>query len=91
MKVTVLSNQTLTDVAIQVYGSVEGVFELARENGLQVTDRIEPGRVLEYQASKVINKQIVQYYAVQGISPATAFDKDLDSRIFDETFDLTFD
>lgn len=90
MKVTVLSNQSLTDIALQVYGSVEGVFMLASENGLNVTDKIKVGQTLEYDVENIINKRIVQYYAENDIHPATAFEGDLDYRIFDETYDLTF-
>ena len=38
MKVTVMQGQSLVDIAMQVYGSAEGVFILAKENGLSVTD-----------------------------------------------------
>lgn len=90
MKVTVLQNQTLSDIALQVYGSLEGVFVLATDNDLSVTDELKAGQVLGYQAEKVINKQIVQYYSDNNIHPATAFPCDVDNRIFDNTFNLTF-
>lgn len=87
MKVTVLSNQTLADIALQVCGSLEGVFDLARENGLNVTDELRPGQVLSY--SNVIDKGVAKYYAVNGIAPATRHTKD--RMIFDGTFDSTFE
>lgn len=90
MKVTVLSNQTLTDIAIQVYGSAEGVFLLAQENGISVTDELTPGQLLVYSAHLPIDKKIVQYYTVGGICPATSAGELLGEGIFDETFDLTF-
>ena len=90
MKVTVLQNQTLSDIALQVYGTIEGVFVLATDNDLSVTDELKAGQVLECQADKVINKQIVQYYSDNNIHPATAFLYDVDNRIFDNTFNLTF-
>lgn len=90
MKVAVLQNQTLSDIALQVYGSVEGVFVLATDNNLSVTTELKAGQMLEYQADKVINKQIVQYYSDNNIHPATAFLYDIDNRIFDNTFNLTF-
>ena len=46
MKVTVLQNQTLSDIALQVYGSLEGVFTLAADNDLSVTDELKAGQVL---------------------------------------------
>lgn len=86
MKYRVLAGQSLADVALRVYGSAEGAIVLAEENGLEVTDVLEPGRMLEYQPEKVMNKGIVQYYAAQEVRPATA----LAGRVFDETFDLSF-
>ena len=49
MKVTVMQGQSLVDIAMQVYGSAEGVFTLAKENGLSVTDEVSPGQVLTYE------------------------------------------
>ena len=58
MKVTVLSGQSLVDVAIQVYGSAQGVFVLAEENGLEVTDALEAGQVLEYRTDNIVSKNM---------------------------------
>lgn len=90
MKVTVLSNQSLLDLSIQVYGSSEGVFMLAQENGLSVTDTLVPGQELLYSPDKAIDKRIVRYYRDNSIISATASNMDLDSRVFDNSFDLTF-
>lgn len=89
MKVKVLSGQSLTDIAIQIYGNVEGVFMLAQENGLSVTDELEPGQMLSYSPDKIINKKVVCHYAVNGIFPTTLFTGDW--RIFDSSFDFTFE
>lgn len=86
MRYLVLAGQSLTDVALRVYGSADGAIVLAEENGLEVTDVLEPGQVLEYQPEKVMNKGIVQYYVAQDVRPATA----MKGRVFDETFDLSF-
>lgn len=90
MKIIVLPGQSLMDVSIQVYGSPQGVFTLANENGMEVTDELKPGQALEYSLENVIDKQIVQHYDENKIHPATAFNTDLNERIFDESFDLTF-
>lgn len=89
MKVTVLSNQTLADIAIQVYGSADGVVMLAQENGLNVTDELIVGSKLEYNPDNVIDKQIVNYYARKKIYPATG-STDLEGGIWDNACDLTF-
>lgn len=86
MKYMILAGQSLADIALRVYGSSDGAIILAEENGLEVTDVLEPGRMLEYSPEKVVNKGIVQYYAAQNVRPATA----LEGRVFDDTFDLSF-
>ena len=58
----------------------------AHQVELEVTDVLEPGLMLEYAPEKVMNKGIVQYYAAQDVRPATA----LVGRVFDDTFDLSF-
>ena len=88
MKIKVLSGQSLADIAIQVYGNAQGVFMLAQENGLGVTDELEPGQILSYSPDGVIDKGIVHHYVVKGIFPATAVVDD--SGVFDDSFDLTF-
>ena len=65
MKVVVLDGQSLVDISIQVYGSAEGVFNLAHENGLEVTDILKPGQVLEYSTGNVIAKNIAQYFTTK--------------------------
>lgn len=90
MKVTVLSGQSLVDVAIQVYGSAEGVFALAEENGLEVTDALEAGQVLEYRTENIVSKNIADYYSTKRIHPATATPFDPEAGVWDESFDLTF-
>lgn len=90
MKVEVLEGQSLIDIALQVYGSIEGVFTLAMENGLSVTDSLQSGQSLDYSPENIIDKRVTQQYKVQNIRPATAFTSDLDRRIFDDSFDTTF-
>lgn len=71
MKVAVLSNQTLTDIAIQVYGSVEGVLTLAKANNISITDSLQAGRWLEVPEVTYV-KRIAEFYKVRCICPATA-------------------
>lgn len=90
MKVTVLSGQSLVDIAIQVYGSAEGVFLLAEENNLEVTAELKPGQILEYKTENVMNKSIAKYYSAKKIHPATAAPFDPEQGVWDDSFDLTF-
>ncbi len=43
--------QTLTDVALQVYGSTQMLYTLAKDNGLSVDSDILAGAVLQYDDS----------------------------------------
>lgn len=90
MKVTVRNGQTLTDIAIQVYGSAEAVFTLASENALDITDKLTTGMELDYSSDNIVNKRIVDYYAANKIYPCTQDDADVSNRLFDDTFNISF-
>ena len=47
MKVTVLKRQTLSDIALQVYGDISGLPGIARANGLAMTAELAVGQVLQ--------------------------------------------
>lgn len=70
--VTVLHNQSLLDISIQVYGSIAQAFDLALANRLSITSVLEPGQVLETPELETENADIRDYYAANGIKPATA-------------------
>ena len=69
MEIKVLNGQSLFDIAIQSAGSIEAVFDIALANGISITDDLEPGTVLVVPA--VLNRQVAEYYRVNGIQPAT--------------------
>lgn len=64
-------NQSLLDIAIQEYGSVEAVVDIAMENDLSITDPLTPGQVILIPGDP-IDSDIVTYYANRNIKPATA-------------------
>lgn len=43
----VLNDQTMTDITIQEYGTLDKLFDLARGIGKGITDDLVPGEVLE--------------------------------------------
>lgn len=67
--VMVKERQTLLDIALQTSGSVEAVMELAKQNGLSITDELSDGQVLEVKEVKDV--AVVERYAVEGVCPAT--------------------
>jgi hypothetical protein len=57
---TIISaGQSLVDVALQEYGSVEALFDLADANGVAITDVLTPGQVL---ASAAAVPSLVDYF-----------------------------
>lgn len=92
MKVIVQQRQSLSDIALQVYGDVSGVIAIARENGLSVTPDLVAGQVL--QCPDVVYDNYLQNYVRRnGIKPATLYDGigEISQRIFTEEFTLEFD
>lgn len=90
MKILVGKGQSLTDIAIMVYGSADAVVVLAGDNGMSVTDHPVAGTGLDYYADNVIDPHVVDFYANNNILPVTDFAIDINNRSFDETFDQTF-
>ena len=77
MVVIVLSGQSLIDIAIQKYGSFESVFQLAADNNISITDKLIPGQSLIVKQELISNKQIVDYFRINNINPATEFDEEI--------------
>lgn len=93
MKVTVLKRQTLSDIALEVYGDLSGLPGIARANGLAMTAQLDCGMVL--QCPDVVYDAYLQNYVRKyGIKPATAYDEsegEIRQRIFTEQFTLEFE
>ena len=91
MKVTVRAGQTLADIAIQEYGSLEAAMELARANGLPLTDIPAPGSELQLP-DVVCDKAMADFCKANGVSPATQRDTSgIKLRIFTEEFTKEFE
>jgi hypothetical protein len=70
MKIVTLNNQTLLDIAIQEYGTIESIFELAMANDLSIHTSAVAGAV--YQIPQVKNNtEVLNYYKNQQIKPST--------------------
>lgn len=91
MKVKVKDGQTLADISIQEYGSMEAAMELARANGMSITDIPAPGSELQLQDA-VYDKTMADYCRANGVSPATQRDTSgLKLRIFTEEYTKEFE
>ncbi|MBQ7899368.1 MAG: LysM peptidoglycan-binding domain-containing protein [Bacteroidales bacterium] len=91
MKITVERRQTLSDIAIQVYGDVRAVGILMVENGVSLTDDLEPGTVLECPEAEY-DRYLQMYVVRRGIRPATALDPDgeIRAKVFTQEFTEEF-
>lgn len=72
MKIIVLHNQTLLDLAIQYTGTAENAFDLALANNKSITDDLQAGESIDistYDTQK--NKDILNYYQAKKLQPAT--------------------
>lgn len=70
MIVTVLARQTLSDIAIQVYGDISGVVDIAAANNIGITDELVPGQEL-HCPEVVYDNYMQQYVRKRSIKPAT--------------------
>jgi len=72
-EITVLNNQSLFDISVQEYGTIEGVFEIALANGLSVTDTLTAGQklIIPEIDQSLVQPEIVDYYKRNDIHPAT--------------------
>lgn len=68
--VKVKRNQSLFDIAMQHVGCTEAAIDIAILNDMSLTDDLSVDQLLEIPSVK--NKQVVNYYSVRGIFPATA-------------------
>jgi hypothetical protein len=70
-KYTVTAGQNIFDVALHIYGSIEGITDLMMNNAkLSLAQKFKAGDTLEYSDGFVINPDIVSHYRMNGIVPA---------------------
>ena len=92
MKVIVLQRQTLSDIALEVYGDISSLPGIARVNNISMTDDLLPGTEL-ICPDVVYDAYLQNYVRKNGIKPATAYgyDGEIPQRIFTDEFTLEFD
>ena len=74
----VIQNQSLLDLAIQGYGTIATMVQLAFDNGLSVTDELPPGFVLELPPYEGANAEIADFFKKKGIVPATEINQEVE-------------
>lgn len=90
MEVKVKDGQTLADIAIQEYGVLEAVVQIAVDNGMSVSDVPQVGVILHLH-DKTYNRVMHDYCRAHNVQPATQRSSDTSSaRIFNEVFNDIF-
>lgn len=77
-KTVTIAQQSLLDLAIQGYGTVEAVVQLALGNGLSVTDELPAGFVVESMEYEGTNNEVADYFKKKGIVPATEINQEVE-------------
>lgn len=73
--VEVLTRQTLLDLALQEYGSIEGILDLMERNNIQsVSDELVPGTLLKVGAP--VDKEVLAFLKRNNIKPAGALEEE---------------
>ena len=92
MKVIVKPRQTLCDIAMQIYGDLRAVGDLAMANSIPMTADLTPGSYIECPEVSY-DKYLQDYVSENKVSPATAYDGSsrLHVGIFTEEFTEEFE
>jgi hypothetical protein len=70
-KYIVTTGQNLFDVALHIYGSIEGIVDLMMNNtSLSLADSLKAGDELEFTDDYIINADRVAYYRMNNITPS---------------------
>ncbi len=69
MKTVVQAGQTLLDIAIQEYGTIEAVFMLAKANDMSITDTLQAGRKLKYRRRYLTANWLITANGIMFVRP----------------------
>jgi hypothetical protein len=66
--VVVSEGQNIIDLAIQMYGSVDGIFQLMNDNQIQnVNIALQTGIVLKFDKTQIIDPDVLKVYNKKGV------------------------
>lgn len=68
----IIQSQSLLDISIQEYGTPLALLMIAFENGLSVTDELEPGQTILLPVFDQTKVDVAAYYSKKSIWPSTA-------------------
>ena len=67
-----LDRQSIFDIAIQEFGGIEAVLDMAELNDLSITDDLITGDELNLFGINITDKVLQEYYSVNKLLPATS-------------------
>ncbi len=71
-KLVIKHNQSLVDVSVQAFGTLEAIMELADANDISITDELIEGNELDSSSFETSATNILAYYQKYQIKPVTA-------------------
>jgi len=71
-KITILNNQSLLDLSIQLTGNANNAFELGKVNNIAVTEELIAGDTIYMPEEMELNPMILKYYKLNKVIPASA-------------------
>ena len=86
--VVVAAEQTLADIAIQEFGSLEAVYDIAEMNDIPIAARLQDGALLKLP-DKQYNTKMREFCALNMVKPATEVGDEL-CRVFSVEFSKEF-
>ncbi|MEO1053906.1 MAG: LysM domain-containing protein [Bacteroidota bacterium] len=72
--IKVTEGQNIVDIALQFYGSVDALVQLAQDNNLSVSSTLVPGQEIFINEAEIDNFQLVDFFGKNGIIVTTGED-----------------
>jgi hypothetical protein len=89
MKYTVKKDQNLIDIALQEFGSVEGLINICKDNSLQLEHALNTNDILTIDESSIVKLDVVGFFHRNLLYIATG--QEFISGSFDDSFDDSFE
>lgn len=88
-KYTVQTGQNIYDVALHLYGSLQGITDLLMSNrSLSITDTLKSGDILYYSDNYVVNEDIKKYFSNNNITPSNNYRRSFYNHVDSDMFML---
>lgn len=71
MQITILNNQTLFDLAIQVTGEALNAVKIAKSNNISVTEELIVGNEIFIDDHLLYDTNVINIYEKESVKPAT--------------------